>query len=105
MRYGDEDSDVTWSDSHFDAESVGCSGQRIVFDFECRNKKLSGTYIAYYTVDSESINIYRINDKGEEYLIDPANYEINCERWRGDYDDPAWAHLGYEDTDSESDDE
>jgi hypothetical protein len=100
-----DDSDVTWSDTPFDAESVGCPGQRLVFDFESRNKKLSGTYILYYTIDSETINIYRINDKGEEYLIDPANYDINCERWRGDYDDPAWAHLGYCDSESESDDE
>jgi hypothetical protein len=99
----EEDPDVAFTDTPFDADSLGCPGQRIVFNFNCRNKKLSGTYIAYYTVGSETINIYRINDKGEEYLIDPANYNITYDRYRGSYDDPVWAHLGY--CDSESDDE
>ncbi len=105
MRHND---DLEWAETTFGEDDIldtNATEQRICIDFNSSNKKLSGIYIMVYNIDDETVKIYRKDKNGKEYLIDPANYDVDINRWRGDADDPAWKLLGYEDTDSENEDD
>jgi hypothetical protein len=80
-----------------------------IFTFCVEGKgKLNGVYYLY--CDDNANDKYKLaketNDGStiSEYVIDPANYTVDANRYKADLDDPMWEVLGY-DVEEQEDDE
>jgi hypothetical protein len=88
-----------------------CSAPNIFKFYVSGYNKLDGIY--YLNCDGDDYVLTKKDeDNGKEYVIDPANYEVDEDRFDGASDDPLWEVLGYgseeeteEETDSEEEDE